>query len=193
MSSKVAIINAAFLLLGADPVNNLGDSAPQPVKKAIDIYDIYYPSLLTRYAWRFALTQFPLVRVSDFDEIPGYNYAFQLPNDYLEIYKLSPMANYEIYGQLLYTSILPTDLKLFYTAYVSEENLPVYYVEYLVEKFAELFAMPITQQPQLMQLWGESAKEKLNRAIMLDSQQQPSLIVTYNPLGQAKFAFNVGY
>lgn len=189
MSSKVEIINAAFLLLGHRAVNNLGDNSGEDVKKAVALYDIYYPSLLTRYAWRFALKQFPLSAPADFDAVLGYQYAYQLPNDYLSIYKISPSGQYEIYGQLIYTNLNDPNLKLYYTAAVSEEVLPNYYIEFLVEKFAELFAMPITQQTELVQIWGNSASEKLNRAIALDSQSQTSLSFTDNPLGRAKYSY----
>ena len=191
MSSKIAIMNAAFILLGHRAVNNLGDNAGEDVKKASDLYDIYYESLLTRYAWRFALKQFELAQVTNPIEITGYNYAYQLPSDYLSIYKTDPKANYEIYGQLLYTNV-SQDLKLFYTYKVPESVLPPYYIEFLVEKYAELFAMPITQQRALVKLWGNSANEKLSRAIALDSQSQPSLRITDNPLGNAKYAMNIG-
>lgn len=193
MSSKLQIINAAFLLLGAEPVTNLGSSARQDVINAEALYDIYYLSLLTRTSWRFALKQYTLSQVNDFPEITGYNYAYQLPNDYLQIYSLDPMDRYEIYGTLLYTNLNPTALKLYYTHKVSEANLPVYYVEFLVEKFAELFALMITQEAELAQLWGMSAKEKLNRAMTLDNQQQPSLSILSNPIGSAKMGYGVGF
>lgn len=191
MSSKIDIINAAFLLLGHHSVNNLGDNSGEDVKKASDLYDIYYPAFLTRYSWRFALKQFPLSQVTNPPAVTGYSYAYQLPNDYLMIYKTDPIADYQIFEQLLYINV-SQDLKLYYTYRVTESVLPEYYVEFLVEKFAELFAMPITQQPPLVELWGNSANEKLSRAVALDSQSQPSIRIQDNPLGRAKYATNIG-
>jgi len=193
MSSKVSIINAAFLLLGHRAVNNLGDDSGEDVKKAVALYDIYYPSLLTYYPWRFALKQFPLVAPSSFDTIVGYQYAYYIPNDYLSIFEIQPLGNYKIYGSLIYTNLNDPNLKLFYTHKVSEENLPDYYVQFLVEKFAELFAMPITQQPELAQMWGQSAERQLNRATALDSQSQTSDSFKDNPLGRAKYSYTTGF
>jgi len=191
MSSKLDIINASFILLGHRSVNNLGDNSGEDVKKASSLYDIYYPAFLTRYSWRFALKQFELSQVSGAPEIKGYNYAYQLPNDYLAIYKIEPSAQYEIYGQYLYINIA-SNLKLYYTYKVSEGEIPQYYLEWIIEEFAALFAMPVTQQIQLAQLWAQSAQLKLNRAIALDCQSQTSLSIVDNPLGKAKYAFTPG-
>ena len=191
MSSKLDIINASFILLGHRSVNNLGDNSGEDVKKASKLYDIFYPAYLTRYSWRFAIKQFELSQVANAPEVSGYNYAYQLPSDYLSIYKVDPQAQYEIYGTYLYINI-SSDLKLYYTYKVSEGILPEYFVEWIIEEFAALFAMPITQQVELAQLWGQSAQLKLNRAIALDSQSQTSLSIISNPLGQAKYAFTPG-
>lgn len=193
MASKLQIINAAFVLLGHRSVNNLGDNSGEDVKKAEALYDLYYPSFLTYYSWRFALKQFPLSEVTNPPEVREYEYAYQLPSDYLSIYKMSPSAQYEIYGTLLYTNLSPSDdLKIYYTHKIDEGLLPEYFVEFLIEKFAEIFAMPITQQPELAQLWGQSAQAKLSRAMALDSQSQTSLSIIDNPLGRAKYQFAIG-
>lgn len=191
MSSKLDIINSAFILLGHDSVNNLGDNSREDVKKASNLYDVYYPAFLTRYYWRFALKQFMISQSTSAPKVKGYNYSYQLPNDYLSIYKTEPLANYEIYGQYLYINI-SSNLKLYYTYRVSESDIPHYYLEWIIEEFAALFAMPITQQMQLMQIWAQSASLKLSRAIALDNQSQTSLSIVDNPLGKAKYAFTPG-
>lgn len=187
MATKVDIINAAFLLLGAHAVNNLGDNAPDEVKKCIALYNIYYPALLTDYQWRFSIKQFQLALSSGAPTIVGYQYAYQIPNDVLSIYSLYPSNNYQIYGDLLYCN-LGGPVFLYYMAYVPESMLPEYYIRYLIEKFAEIFAMPLTQDKELLELWGQSAELALNKAIALDGQSQPSLTLRYNPLGEAKYS-----
>lgn len=190
MSSKIEIMSAAVMLLGQDEINSIGENAPPVIKRASALYDIYYPAFLTRYAWRFALKQFTLNKVTVFDEITGYNDAYQLPSDYLAILRTDPANNYRIFGTLLYSNI-STNLKLIYTSNINEGVIPVYYIEFLVEKFAEIFAMPITGNPKLLELWGQSAAKKLNRAIALDDQNQPSFVIADNPLIAAKYSSNV--
>lgn len=191
MSSKLEIINAAFLLLGHRSVNNLGDNSGEDVKKASALYDIYYESFLTNYQWNFAIKQFELNEVTSAPKVERFNYAYQLPPDYLYLVQIEPLAEYRVYGNLLYTN-LSKDVKMYYTHRVSEGSLPAYYLEFIIEKFAELFAMPITQQPELVQLWGQSAELKLNKAIALDDQSQTSISISNNPLVQAKYRLNVG-
>lgn len=191
MSSKLDIINAAFILLGHRTVNSLGDNSGEDIKKASSLYDLYYNSFLTYYSWRFAIKQLLLSKINNPDPVLGYDYAYQLPPDYLAVYKLEPMSRFEIYETYLYTN-LSSDVKLYYTHKVSESVLPAYYIEFLIEKFAEIFAMPITQQLELVEIWGKSADEKLNRAIALDSQSQTSLTIMDNPLGRAKYSSNLG-
>lgn len=186
MTSKVSIINAASLLLGHNEVNSIGNQSPEEVKRMSALYDAYYPFLLSRHFWRFALNQTELSQVADAPEVEGYMYAYQLPQNYLTIYKISPIEKYEIYADKLYSNN-SLGIKLYYVGTVEEDRLPQYYVEYLIEKMAEIFAMPLTQKPELVQLWGNSSLKKLNRAIALDVQSQPSLILQSNPIAQSKY------
>lgn len=191
MASKIDIINAAFVLLGHRSVNNLGDNSGEDVKKASAIYDLYYDSFLTYYDWRFALKKVQMSQIANPTEVTGYNYAYQIPPDFLRIYKISPASQYEIYGTYIYTNI-DSPVDIYYTYRVPEGILPAYYIEFLIEKFAELFAMPITQQPELVQIWGASAEDKLNRATAIESQSQTSLTFADKPLAQAKYWYNAG-
>lgn len=190
MTSKIDIIASAFLLLGKEPPNNIGVDAPQAARNASFLYDQYYDAFLTRYNWRFALTQFTLNKLTTFDPIPEFNYAYELPSDWLSISRVSKFTDYLIYGNKLYCGIAQ-DLKLFYVKHVDEGELPIYYIEFLIEKFAELFAMKLTQNTDLVKLWGDSANEKLNRAIALDASTQPSLVIQDNRVAAAKYSSGV--
>lgn len=191
MTSKVDIINAAFILLGHRSVNNLGDNSGEDVKKASAIYDMYYESFLTYYSWRFAIKHVQMAQIANPPEIDWHQYAYQIPPDYLRIVKIEPRVEYIIYETYLYTNV-DNPVEIFYTYKVPEGVLPPYYIEFLIEKFAEVFAMPITQQPELVQIWGASAEDKFNRAVAIDSQSQTSLEIVDKPLGQAKYWYNAG-
>ncbi len=193
MSSKLSIMNAAFLHLGTTGVNNIGDDAPDIVKRMSQIYDIYYESLLTCNYWRFALKQSELSKQVDgtYDKVLGFDYAYQLPSDYLVAYKVEPQGVYKIYGNLIYSN-LSSNLKLYYTHKVSEANLPPYYVTFLTEKFAHLFAMPVTQDVNIAMAWDRAADLSKNMAIALDDQSQTSEMLQYAPLVSAKYGLSYG-
>lgn len=186
MANKIEIISAAMLLLGHGPVDSIGNDAPAPIQAASFLYDLYYPSFLTRYQWGFCIKQGTLSQETVFDEVPEFSYAYLLPNDYLSLIRVDPWSDYMIYQTLLYYNIA-SNLKLFYTYTVDEGVLPPYFIEFMIEKLAEVFAMKITQQVSLVQLWGISSEKKLQRAIQLDSQGQSSLLVQSNPIAASKY------
>lgn len=190
MATKLSIISSAFMLLGKEAVNSLGESASPTVKSCALLYDNYYDSLLTLYPWRFAITQFTLNLVASPLTVPNFNYAYQLPSDYLNIIQVDPLTDFAIYEDVLYCNIAQ-GLKLFYTTRVPEGLLPPYYVVFLIEKFAELFAMRLTENDQLVQLWGDSAQDKLNRAIGLDAMSQPSTVIQDNRVAAAKYGSSI--
>lgn len=190
-SSKIDIIGAAYALLGKEPPTSLGSSAPSNVKTCSFLYDIYYKALLTRHQWHFARRNQKLVQVSDFPSVVGYNYAYQIPSGYLRIYKLDPIVDYEIFGTSLYCNVSdgPT---VYYIAYVPEGEIPEWYVEFLVEKMAAVFAMKITHDPNIMNHYEELSSKKLNRCIAIDAGSQPNEVIQNNPVAGSKFIGSLG-
>jgi hypothetical protein len=193
MASKQSIMNAAFLHLGTTGVNSLGDDAPDIVKQMSQMYDIYYDSLLASNYWRFALKQTPLSKQPKeaFDPVLGFDNAYKLPSDYLLVYKIEPQGVYKIYGNLIYSNI-SSNFKLYYIHKVSEASLPPYYITFLAEKFAHLFAMPVTQDVNLAIAWDKASENSRKMAIALDDQSQTSEILQYAPLVSAKYGLSYG-
>ena len=192
MTSKLKIINAAMLLLGHNSVNDIGDDSPEAVIAASNLYDIYYPSILSSGYWRFAIKQQELAQINNPDSFDGWNYAYQIPVDFIAIEHIEPVSNYIINGTSIYSNI-SQDLKLYYFHEVSEGILPVYFVTFIIEKMAAIFAMKITQQPQLAQFWEANAAKSRNTAIQLDRNNQPSMRMIQNPIANAKYFSPTGY
>ncbi len=191
MASKIDIISNAFLLLGQGAVNNIGETAPQHVKDAVNLYDMFYTSYLASYPWSFCLKQFTLNRLTSFTQISGYTFAYQLPSGWLSIYRVDPLSDYMIVGDLIYSNT-SDPFKIFASTYVDESKLPVYYVAYLVEQMAAVFAMPMTQNPNIAMEWGQSALKKLGHAKQLNNANEPSPILRSNPVAQAHYLSNTG-
>jgi hypothetical protein len=191
MSSKLKLISSALLLLGDKPTNTLGDDAPNSVKSAEVLYDIYYPVILSERVWRFAVKQAPLSKISGPPKVANWAYAYELPEDYLLISHLQPDREFEIIGNYLYTNLNNTDSlnppTLFYTYKVDEGVLPSYFEAYLVERLASLFAMKITNEPSITQLWAQSAELRKRDAIALDNQSQTSQTLPGNIMVEAHY------
>ena len=192
MTSKLKIINAAMLVLGHNSVKDIGDDSPVAVIAASNLYDIYYPSILSSGYWRFAIKQQELAQINNPDSFEGWNYAYQIPVDFIAIEHIEPVSNYIINGTSIYSNI-SQDLKLYYFHEVSEGILPVYFVTFIIEKMAAIFAMKITQQPQLAHFSERNAANSRNTAIQLDRNNQPSMRMIQNPIANAKYFSPTGY
>lgn len=185
-TSKIRILNAAFLLLGQDEIQAIDNDSSKVIKRASALYDLFYSNFLCDNLWLFALKKFKLVKISDAEMFNYYNNAYKLPSDFLRAYSLEPYCDYKIYGNVLYSNY-SDNLELYYTHYVKEDLLPVYYESYLIYKMAELLAMPITQKPDLAMAFANKSKMEKIRAITIDSQQQPSLVIKSNPILASKY------
>jgi hypothetical protein len=191
MSSKLRIISSALLLLGDKATVTLGDDATNSVKSAEILYDIYYPVILSERVWRFAVKSAPLSMINGASKVDGWTYAYELPEDFLLISHLQPDREFEIIGTYLYTNLNNTDSlnvpTLFYTYKVNEGILPPYFEAYLIERFAALIAMKITNEPTITQLWAQSAELRKRDAIALDNQSQTSQTLPGNIMVEAHY------
>ena len=191
MSSDVKLISSALLLLGDKATNSLGSDAPNSVQGAKVLYDIYYPVILSERVWSFALKSAPLSMINGAPKVDGWSYAYELPEDYLLISHLQPDRQFKIHGTYLYTNLNNTDVNhpptLFYTYKVDEGILPSYFEGYLVERLASLFAMKITNEPSIAQMWAQSAEQRKKDAITLDSQSQTSQVLPGNAMIEAHY------
>ena len=186
MSSKIEIISAAFNLLGKGPINDIGSNSPTANQMASNLYDVYYPKALSQSPWRFAIKLQTLNLLTQEPIIDRWSSIFQLPIDYLVAWRTHPSVDYEIYGDKLYTN--QDSIILEYNALIVESSLPDYFVTYMIEKMAEILAMPITQKSQLVQIWGEVASASLGKAMFLDSQARTANVIIDDPIYSSKFS-----
>jgi len=195
-TSKLNIIGAAFGLLGQEPPTSLGESSEKKVQTCSFIYDMYYKTFLCDHAWHFARTATELVQVSNAPTIVNFTYAYQIPSGFLRLYKLDPIVDYKVFGTYLYTNAAPnptgTNPTLYYTEYKQEGVLPEWYISYLIEAFTALFAMPVTQNSTLLQIWRESASQRRDQATAIDESQQPNELIINNPIAASKYIGSLG-
>lgn len=117
--NKIDVLNMALTRLGQSPINSFGDNAGGAVMLQRN-YEQEVRALLRRIPWNFArkwvtLAQLPSVSpsltIQPNEAGPGavnYTAAFELPNDYLRLYRISPYdAHWRIIGQAIYTDAVP--------------------------------------------------------------------------------------
>ena len=188
MASKIGIINRALMQLGESPVADLGPNAPQKILSISKLYDDYYKELLGDYKWNFSKYITELSKLSSFTSVDNWQYAYQIPSDYLQIDHVFPNVKYEIYGDKIYCN-KSDGLKLVYFKVVPEAYLPPYFIEYLSSAMTAGFCMPITSNPQLMQYWSESAKSSKIKALIIDKQNDTAPRLKADGLRIARYGF----
>lgn len=186
MVSKVSIISEAFLLLGQSrPINDLNDT-PQTTA-ASSFYDTLYPQLLTTHPWRFAMRLRELNQLTQKPILDRWRFAYQLPADLLNPYRLHPPNNnYSIYEDEIFSNF-DNPLILEYTARVEPARFPHYFTVLLIYTIAAHMGMMVTQQEAIVELWVKKADEQLVVSRTLDSQAQPSPVIADNSIFASHF------
>ena len=167
------------------PVNDLSDT-PQ-TRAASSFYETLYPHLLTTHPWRFAMKLRELNQLTEKPILRRWQFAYQLPADLLHPYRMHPITtNYSIYGDEIFSN-LDNPLILEYTARVEPPRFPHYFILLLTYSIAGHIGMMVTQQAEIAKLWVEAADTQLVFARTLDSQAEPSPVITDNPLFASHF------
>lgn len=177
MASAIEISSNAMILIGANPISSFTEGTEGLVANAL--YESTYTAVLSSFRWRFASKQKVLSRLVE-EPLHNYQYQYQLPTDLLVIIKTEYLADYEIYGDKLYTD--QPSLSIDYIYRVEETLLPHYFVKTLEFLLAAQFAIPITDNTKRATLYETLYEKQLRRAKNIDSTQRPQSAIAHNPL-----------
>lgn len=174
MASKLDICNMALGLLGCKQINDI-DSPSTEEERACDLWwDTTRDQVLEDVDWRFARQRSTLSATTapDFE----YDYAYQLPNDYIKNRGLWDDDNgemitdnqtdtsyrYEIENRQLLTDL--EEVNLIYTARIENTGLfPTAFIECMILKLAANMAPKLTSdgKPRRKDLLEEYRTAKL--------------------------------
>ena len=168
-TTDVGIASNALILLGHQPIASFTEPTAG-AEVASNLFETTYQALLTSHRWRFASKQAVLSRLTA-TPIHGFNYQFQLPIDIIYLTQLVESADYEIYGDKLYTNS-PT-ATIDYTYNVAPDKLPAYYIKALEFLLASQFAVPVTGDIDKAKLYHTMYLDQLRKAKFADSTQRP--------------------
>lgn len=79
--NDVALASRALIRIGAAPITSFNDGTAES-EIAGALFGTTRDALLSAYLWSFASAQIRLTQL-EIDPIADYNYAFQLPSDFL--------------------------------------------------------------------------------------------------------------
>jgi hypothetical protein len=179
MSTKIEISSNALMLIGDKPISSFTDSGAGATVAA-NLYRSTYESVLSTHPWSFALKEQKLSKLSQTpDPLTNFNSAFQLPGDLVRLWAILPHSNYIIVGSLVYTN--QNDLLARYIYAPDETVLPPHFVKSLEYKLASEFAISITEDNAMAELYEKKFRMKVAEARAVDSQSRPQESIIDSP------------
>lgn len=170
--SDVALCSRALIKIGAAPITSFDDNSAEG-EIAGALYPQVRDALLSAYAWSFASGQIALDQLV-VSPIADYDYAYQLPNDFLRALSAGSGArgrglNYRIASGALHTNA--PDVVLTYIFRPDESSFPPYFDAALIAKLAAEFTIPATESTSRSEAMARLAERDFERARQIDAQQ----------------------
>lgn len=173
-TTDIEIMSNAATLCGKAPFSTLDDGG-EFADSIQALYNQIVPDLLSAPHWRFNVKAIQLNLIANFD--PGFDnwqYAWQLPADFLSLIKLSPMQNFQIFENLIYT-LGNSPIILQYRTQRPVGEWPAYFRRMVVYELAVELGFSVAQNAKL----AAGLQQKLERdvrpmALYIDAQNHPS-------------------
>jgi hypothetical protein len=179
--TKLGVLSLALVRLGENPISSLESTDPI-VNQASEIYDLHKVTALSEHPWRFALRFRQLAALSNKGSsyTPDYTYAYQVPNEALQVRGLHSRNQFEIFKGELYTNDNPA--KLLYIEDVDEADMPEYFRLALSFRVSSELAFTIIEDQQQQQWLAAQADKHFKKARRIDSQSSFKFRMDYRLL-----------
>ncbi len=170
--SDIGLSSRALIKIGASPITSFNDSTAES-EIAGALFPQIRDALLSAYAWSFATGQIALDQLQT-APIADYQYAYQLPNDFLRALSAGSGTrgrglNYRITAGALHTDA--PDVVLTYIYRPEEEVFPPYFDQALIARLAAEFTIPVTENTSRSETMLSIAEREFQRARQIDAQQ----------------------
>ncbi len=170
--TDIGLCARALVRIGAAPITSFDDGTAES-----EIAGILYPTardaLLSAYPWTFATGQVELTQLGT-GPIADYQYAYQLPNDFLRAVSCGAGGagrglKYRIYRDALHTDAQTVTLTYIYRP--DESEFPPYFDQALIVRLAAEFCIPVTENTSRAEAMIRIAEQEYARARQIDAQQ----------------------
>ncbi len=171
--NDVALCARALIRLGAAPITSFEDGTAES-EIAGALYAPVCDALLSSYRWSFATGQIKLTALSE-SPIADYEYAFQLPVDFLTAISCGTGAkgrgvNYRITQGQLHCDYDAVTLTYIYRP--DEEAFPPFFDAAVIARLSAEFCIPITESTSRAEALFRISEDEFARARQIDAQQK---------------------
>lgn len=181
MATETTIKSDALVLIGESIVSDFGVESTNQIKVANDLYEDVYFDLLAEHPWMFALKDADLVaNVATPDTLTRYNETFDMPSDLIRVWEVFPHSDYTVVGALLYSNHTELHMRYVYKAAVT--LAPLYFIRALKFALAAAYAIPLTGDKKMAEMYETKFYKALAKAQTVDSQSKPQLPIQDSPL-----------
>lgn len=172
VASELEIVNAALIRAGATPLASFTDPADMG-RNCRALYDSLRRAKVEDYPWRFALRQADLAQLSNNGSAYAleYDYVYSLPNDYLRALGVYDRAQYEIFGDELYTNA--SSVRLTYIADVGAAGYTEAFRLALEYSLSAEFSVTVMEEHERAKLLHALAEKQWKIARTRDAQSVP--------------------
>lgn len=180
--NDVALASRALIRIGAAPITSFSDGTAES-EIAGALFNTTRDALLSAYRWSFATAQVALTQLET-DPVADYNYAYQLPNDFLRAISLGTGskgrgASYRIVQNELHTNT--QNAVLTYIFRPEEESFPPFFDQALIARLSAELCIPVTESTSRAEAHFRIAQDEFDRARQIDAQQDtPNRIESFS-------------
>ncbi len=177
MATDISMSSNALLLIGDTTINSFTDPGAG-ARAAANLYHVVYEDAITSHSWRFAMKKVVLSQLLA-PPLNEWRTAFQLPADVMLVYRVYPRTRYEIYEDKIYTN--QSKFEIDYWFKPAETTLPPYFVKYMQYLLAAEFAISVTDNRTLAQMFAEAADKQRLVAMNRDAQGRTNVAIQSAP------------
>lgn len=176
---QVRICNSALLLVGADTIESFSDETDR--REALlcaRLYETTRDQLLQNHPWGFSITTKTLAKTVN-TPVDDYEYEYQIPPEVIRIITAFQDNDYEIRSDKIVSNVNNTVIAYTIKAQVvpAESEFPPYFTRALELELAKIFAAALRGDEEMANAFKVLASEALVNAKLVDSQQQPSMVI----------------
>jgi hypothetical protein len=182
MATSISMSSNALLMIGHGTISSFTEGG-SGAEAASNLYGSTFEALLCAHRWRFASAKSQLSQFTD-TPLNQWTYAYALPAAYLMGILVYPDVDFEIYENKLYSD--SNTVALDYIFKPDESRLPPYFAKTLEYDLASQFAIPVTGNRSLAEIYTLKFENQLRRAKFADSQSRPSEGIIDSPFIEAR-------